>query len=239
MPQRIKQPGFTLIELLVVMSIIAMLIAILLPALNSAREAGRRVACASAMHQLGVGVGSYTVDYKGELPPVTRVSRPFTTYFMRHLSSKPLNLDHLRQGGYVTTPQAFYCPTQNSRTSASLSLNGPDNDWDGNRLRSSFPARLLRRDDGSAMGTGTLGWHIRDYHQRVLYSDFLGVDGWNGGAIVDGLLLAPHESSGFNRLFGDGSVRWMAPGPLTGSIDDTEPTSEEQAAFYEEMDQTP
>lgn len=60
--------GFTLVELLVVIGIIAVLIAILLPALNRARESGKRVQCLSNMRQLGLAMTMYQGENKGRFP---------------------------------------------------------------------------------------------------------------------------------------------------------------------------
>ena len=65
--------SFTLIELLVVIAIIAILAAILLPALNSARESGRNASCKSNMKQLGVGMNLYIDNNDGYFPNSTSV----------------------------------------------------------------------------------------------------------------------------------------------------------------------
>lgn len=63
-----RRPAFTLIELLVVISIIALLIALLLPALGRARDAGRSAACLSNHRQLLIAATAYSIDEKNAFP---------------------------------------------------------------------------------------------------------------------------------------------------------------------------
>ncbi len=63
-----RASAFTLIELLVVISIIALLIAVLLPALTNARAVARTAVCAANQRQVAIGGASYAGDFKGRLP---------------------------------------------------------------------------------------------------------------------------------------------------------------------------
>ena len=65
---RYVQRGFTLIELLVVISIIALLVSILMPALQKAREQANRVVCSSNLRQLGIATTMYVSESGGWLP---------------------------------------------------------------------------------------------------------------------------------------------------------------------------
>lgn len=68
--------GFTLIELLVVISIIALLLALVLPTLKTARNAARRVGCQSNIRQVGLGFQYYAADYNGAIPVTINLSGP-------------------------------------------------------------------------------------------------------------------------------------------------------------------
>ncbi|MBS0198245.1 MAG: type II secretion system protein [Planctomycetes bacterium] len=132
MNRQLRCKAFTLIELLVVISVIALLISLLLPALGKTKLAAREVKCLSNLKQTGLAVLMYSNDYLSWTPinyetttrvfPIPRGGTPRSTQgidWWHRLGGKlvdwgkeqVLNAEWIDGGSYVTSTQIFYCPS--------------------------------------------------------------------------------------------------------------------------------
>jgi prepilin-type N-terminal cleavage/methylation domain-containing protein len=112
--QRIN--AFTLIELLVVIAIIAILAALLFPALAAAKEKSKRVHCASNLHQIGVGISMYGGDFNDRIPRSrwtdadnTDSDRTYDAYQGTLTVADAYALGQLFEAKTVPNAKIFYC----------------------------------------------------------------------------------------------------------------------------------
>mgnify|MGYP001825612071 CR=1 FL=1 len=143
-PARANPGGFTLIELLVVIAIIAILAAILVPAVSSALERSRRAMCASNLRQIATAWVSYSVDHDGRIEIDTLPGGGWLWDLDR--KTRDLMLE-----SYGMARNILYCPSNPEQNI--------DNHWNYNnytvtgyffiikRKDSALPFRILNYDD--------------------------------------------------------------------------------------------
>ncbi len=229
---RITSQAFTLIELLVVISIIALLLGILLPALGSARQTATLMKCASNQRQVGIALHPYAADHDDRLPPSYDNNGQFVASLF-YLASGPQQYD-LRSfvTGYVGEFEIWTCPaTQNA---------APLDDIRNTRGNGSYgtygyyPGRTMPTFGLPSGNPDTLNNFYSASELTMLQDTFRGVD--PGAPATPGTLVYNHgdgiaqtiptgdnpsyfayegvDGEGVNTLFFDGHVAWTAADQL-------------------------
>jgi prepilin-type N-terminal cleavage/methylation domain-containing protein len=206
-------PGFTLVELLAVVAIISVLVALLLPAVQEAREAARRSTCANHLHQLGVA-GQLFHDSRGTFPASwvngdKRIS--FGIGLLPFLERRSLAAAWNEEAAWwegvnaklVATPMEVYkCPT--SPSPVTYEYESPD--W---RSVSVWASTDYRGCEGAnASDPSVIHWNLKGWQSGVVARRYVAAK-----EIVDGLSATVMlvEGVGGRQLFGPGGGTHVPP----------------------------
>lgn len=207
--------AFTLVELLVVIGIIALLIAILLPALTKARESAQKTACLSNLRQLGTCMQMYASEYKDFIPIgfMDQMQFSYVANWNNANGTRVSQMGLLASAGIITDGKAFYCPSEQD---PQLSYDTPQNVWPFGKnppdphlttpglghTRLGFMARPVANWPTSAQPNVYFPTPMAKKSQlgnKALLADF----------VTDKQIIKNRHKNGVHVLYGSWSAQWV------------------------------
>jgi prepilin-type N-terminal cleavage/methylation domain-containing protein len=214
----VRSRAFSLVELLVVIGIIAVLVAILLPSLNKAREAANRAACLSNLRQVHATFLMYALENKDQVPMGYRSdSKQFNSMIYSGTAGTFVLFGRMYEQGRFKDPRVLFCPSETDPRS----LMGTDlNPWPpgsdpGKNTSCGYGARPDVNLPDFPSPTDPPFPKFNGFRNRAIFADLVSVPA----------RLDTRHKIGVNVLYGHGGAMWVPRtafnadlAPITGVV---------------------